>query len=32
MTPIDDLRAVLGPAHVLTGPDLAKYTGDWSGH
>ena len=32
MTLIDDLRALLGPAHVLTGPDLAKYTGDWSGH
>ena len=32
MTLLDDLRALLGPAHVLTGPDLAKYTGDWSGH
>ena len=32
MTLIDDLRALLGPAHVLTGPDLAKYTGEWSGH
>ncbi len=32
MTLLDDLAALLGPAHVLTGPDLAKYTGDWSGH
>ena len=32
MTLLDDLRALLGPTHVLTGPDLAKYTGDWSGH
>jgi FAD/FMN-containing dehydrogenase len=32
MTLLDDLRALLGPAHVITGEGLAKYTGDWSGH
>lgn len=32
MTLIDDLGALLGPAQVLTGPDMAPYCGDWSGH
>jgi FAD/FMN-containing dehydrogenase len=32
MTLLDDLATLLGPSNVLTGPDLAKYTGDWSGH
>lgn len=29
---IDDLTALLGPAHVLTGTDRAAYCGDWTGH
>lgn len=32
MTLLDDLVALLGSAHVLTGPDLARYTHDWSRH
>ncbi len=32
MTLLDDLRNLIGPAHVITGAGLAKYTGDWSGH
>ncbi|HEX9857581.1 MAG TPA: FAD-binding oxidoreductase [Paracoccaceae bacterium] len=31
MTLIDDLIALLGPAHVLTGPDMARYCADWTG-
>lgn len=31
MTLIQDLAALLGPAHVLTGPDMARYTTDWTG-
>ena len=31
-TLIQDLTALLGPAHVLTGNDMAGHTGDWSGH
>ena len=31
-TLIDDLTALLGPAHVLTGADRAPYCGDWTGH
>ncbi len=29
---ISDLTTLLGPAHVLTGTDLAPYCGDWTGH
>ena len=29
---IDDLTALLGPAHVLTSADRAPYCGDWTGH
>ncbi|MBI1172931.1 FAD-binding protein [bacterium] len=32
MSLVEELRSLLGPAHVLTGADLARYTGDWSGH
>ena len=32
MTLLADLVAALGPAHVLTGPDLARYRADWTGH
>lgn len=32
MTLLTDLAAALGPAHVLTGSDLARYTGDWTTH
>ncbi len=28
----DDLVALLGSAHVLTGADLARYRAEWSGH
>jgi FAD/FMN-containing dehydrogenase len=28
----DDLVALLGQAHVLTGDDLARYRAEWSGH
>lgn len=28
----DDLVALLGQAHVLTGADLARYRSEWSGH
>ena len=29
---IADLTALLGAAHVITGPDLARYTADWTTH
>ena len=32
MTLIADLIAALGPAHVLTGDDLAKYRHEWTQH
>ena len=32
MSLLSDLQTLLGAANVLTGPDLAKYTNDWSGH
>ena len=32
MTLIDDLTLCLGASHVLTGPDMAGHTGDWTGH
>ena len=32
MTLIEELTALLSPAHVLTGADMAGHTGDWSGH
>ncbi|MDP4032794.1 MAG: FAD-binding oxidoreductase, partial [Pseudorhodobacter sp.] len=32
MTLIQDLAALLGPTHVLTGPDMARYTTDWTGY
>lgn len=32
MTLLTDLAAALGPAHVLTGPDLDRYRGDWTSH
>ena len=32
MTLLTDLGSLIGPANVLTGPDLARYTHDWSGH
>jgi len=32
MTLVADLADLLGPAHVLTGPDLAAYCRDWTGH
>ena len=31
MTLIDDLRAALGPAHVLTDGDLGRWTRSWTG-
>ncbi len=31
MTLLDDLISLLGPAHVLQGPDTAKYSRDWMG-
>ncbi|WP_454688453.1 FAD-binding oxidoreductase [Achromobacter aloeverae] len=31
MTFLDELRALLGPEHVLTGEDTASYTLDWRG-
>ena len=32
MTLLADLATLLGPAHVLTGPDMARYTSDWTTH
>ena len=32
MTLLADLTALLGPPHVITGPDLARYTADWTTH
>jgi FAD/FMN-containing dehydrogenase len=32
MTLLADLTQLLGPAHVLTGTDLDRYTGDWTTH
>ena len=32
MTLLSDLTALLGPANVITGPDLARYTHDWTTH
>jgi FAD/FMN-containing dehydrogenase len=32
MTLLQDLTTLLGAAHVLTGPDLDRYTGDWTMH
>ena len=32
MTLIADLSDLLGPAHVLTGPDIERYTSDWTTH
>lgn len=32
MTLIDALTARLGPENVVTGPEMARYTHDWSGH
>ena len=29
---IADLTALLGAAHVITGPDLARYCADWTTH
>ncbi|UWQ21320.1 FAD-binding oxidoreductase [Jannaschia sp. W003] len=29
--PLDDLRALLGAAHVLTGTDVARFARDWTG-
>ena len=29
---IADLTGLLGAAHVITGPDLARYTADWTTH
>ncbi|MGL5011888.1 MAG: FAD-binding oxidoreductase, partial [Paracoccaceae bacterium] len=31
MTLLDDLAAVVGAAHVLTGPDADRYRMDWTG-
>ncbi|KKL18032.1 hypothetical protein LCGC14_2479590, partial [marine sediment metagenome] len=31
MSIIDELRDILGPAHVLTGDDCAGYASDWTG-
>ncbi|MGR3435568.1 MAG: FAD-binding protein, partial [Shimia sp.] len=28
---LDDLRALLGPTNVLTGPDAAPFSRDWTG-
>lgn len=32
MTLLSDLAAAIGPAHVLTGDDIAKYRHDWTLH
>ncbi|MGB8815078.1 MAG: FAD-binding oxidoreductase [Paracoccaceae bacterium] len=32
MTLIQDLQSLLGPAHVATGPDMARYCADWTSH
>ena len=32
MTLLDDLATLLRPAYVLTGADMARYTGDWTTH
>ncbi|KAF0172365.1 MAG: FAD-binding oxidoreductase [Rhodobacteraceae bacterium] len=32
MTLLVDLTAALGPAHVITGPDLDRYRSDWTTH
>ncbi len=32
MTLLSDLTALLGPGNVVTGPDLARYTHDWTTH
>lgn len=32
MTLLTDLANALGPAHVLTGADLARYSSDWTTH
>ncbi len=32
MSLLADLANALGPAHVLTGTDLARYAKDWTGH
>ena len=32
MTLLSDLTTLLGPQHVLTGPDTARYGEEWSGH
>jgi FAD/FMN-containing dehydrogenase len=32
MTILTDLATLLGPAQVLTGPDMTRYTGDWTTH
>lgn len=32
MTILDDLRGLLGPAHVLTGAEAAGFGRDWTGH
>ncbi len=32
MTLLADLTAALGPAHVITGPDLERYRSDWTTH
>lgn len=31
MTIVDDLKTLIGPAHVLTGGDMAAYSRDWMG-
>ncbi|MBC7479127.1 MAG: FAD-binding oxidoreductase [Pseudorhodobacter sp.] len=32
MTLLSDLTTLLGPTNVVTGPDLARYTSDWTTH
>ena len=32
MTLLSDLASLLGPSNVMTGPDMARYTGDWTTH
>ncbi len=32
MTLLSDLTTLLGTRHVVTGPDLARYAGDWTTH
>ncbi|MEO6298951.1 MAG: FAD-binding oxidoreductase, partial [Paracoccaceae bacterium] len=32
MTLLSDLTTLLGPSHVLTGEDTARYREEWSGH